>query len=93
MSDWQSYKRIPIRIGHQCIALLHLFVNSGHLEDIWAWEREQDAEHAEGIDVYEQAAKQFGKQLEGHDCPAFWMAMKAEAERHISKWQADCAAK
>lgn len=91
MTDWRSYKRYPIRIGHQTIALLHLFHNHGHLEDIWAWEKEDEAEYlANNGDTHAQAAAQFRKQLEGHDCVAFWMALKVEAEKVIAEHKKVC---
>lgn len=88
VSDWKSYKRYPIRMSNQTIALLHLFTNTGHMSDIWAWEKEDEAEYeANNGDLYAQAAAQFRKQLEGQDCVAFWMALKAEAEKVIAEWE------
>ena len=91
MSDWKSYKRYPIRIGTQTIILLHIFRNEGHISDIWAWELEDEAKYKEVKgNLYEMAASQFTKQLEGHDCIAFWQALRAEAERHITEWEKMC---
>ena len=86
LNRWRVYDRMPFQIGHHVCVMLTLFKRDDHLmPDLWLHDH-VDIQHSEWKE-YERAAEQFHKQLEGHDCVAFWQALKAEAEKVIEEWE------
>lgn len=89
LSKWRCYDRMPFQISpNACIQIVLWKRNTGGLEDLWLHDHyDMERNHRE---IYRRAAEQFGKQLEGHDCIAFWQALQAECERHVEDWKAAC---
>lgn len=87
--DYRFYERMPIQLSTRTVIQIQLYVGKGHMADIWYADM-PDVERAHHT-LYENAAKQFGLQLEGHDCIAFWQAIQKEADRRVQKWKEACA--
>lgn len=78
-----EYERHPIRIHNSAVMLVRIFTGFDHLDDSWTWDLEKDPNA-----MYTQAAAQFIAQLEGHDCPAFHMALIAACQKQLDEWRA-----
>lgn len=82
---WRHYERTPIRTSHHTVILIQLFQMKDHWDDMWMHDR-CDVQRAD-YDVYQKAAEQFKLQLEGHDCIAFWQAIREVANKEIEIWE------
>lgn len=86
LSKWRCYDRMPFQISaHACIQIVLWKRNVGGLEDIWLHDH-NDLQRA-SWEMYQRAADQFHKQLEGQDCIAFWQALRDEANKVIEAWE------
>lgn len=85
LTRWRVYDRMPFQIGHHACVQVVLWKRHDYLEDIWL--SDHNDQHRSHWEMYQRAAEQFHKQLEGHDCVAFWQALKAEAEKVIEAWE------
>ena len=73
--EWRKmreYRRTPIQIHNSAVILVRIFTGYDHFTDLWTDDIEHPVDHH---DIYDGAAEQFVKQLEGHDCIAFHQAL------------------
>ena len=84
---FKKYDRKFIQLNKDIVILIHIFEkNSAHTwEDIWL----QDSIEIYKKDtlLYEEAAKQFIKQLKGHYCISFLEALRNECDKHVQKYK------
>ena len=85
---WQLYEREPIKLGKNTVMLIQIYEKYDNLADL-CWHDgclTQDLELRK--DEFRQAAQQFMLQLEGHQCPAFLMALRDECDAALAaeKW-------
>ncbi len=86
LTEWRAYEAMPIQIHSQaCIVVTVFKKDSHHFHDLWLHDH-PDISRAHW-EMYQRAAEQFRQQLQGHDCIAFWQALKAEAEKGIEAWK------
>lgn len=86
LSKWRAYEQMPIQIHSGAVMQIVMFKKvCGHLSDIWLHDH-SDLQRSHW-NLYQRAAEQFHKQLEGHDCVAFWQALKGEADKVIEEWE------
>lgn len=84
--EWRMYDRMPIQIHSGAVILIQLFKGGLELQDMWATDM-VDLQRHHHEQIYRNAAAQFHQQLEGHDCVAFWQALRDEADKVIKGWE------
>lgn len=91
LKDWQFYDRMPFQISDRSVVILRLFDRIEHfVPDIWLDDHVDVMRQKYGDKdcrggIYDRAADQFQKQLEGHDCVAFWEALRNKADQIIKE--------
>ena len=91
MSDFKDYERKLIQTSRNTAVLLHLFHKDPdhEFEDIFL-EDICDKVIAVDYEVYEEAADQFIKQLEGYWCVAFCRALRDKCDALIKEHKEKC---
>ena len=87
---FKKYDRKFIQLSRDIGMLIHLFEkDSDHTwEDVWL--QDFTGVYERDMLLYEEAAKQFIEQLEGHYCIAFLEALRNECDKHIYKYMGRC---
>ena len=82
---FKNYDRRFIQLSRDICMLVHLFEKASEhsWEDIWLHDFNNVAEH--DFYLYQEAAKQFIDQLEGHWCRAFLQALRDECDKRIAE--------
>jgi hypothetical protein len=78
-NEKKPIKRMPIILGKNTVALLHIFEKYDDLEDMWMSEFGQYVE--ENFEEHEEAAKQFIAQLKDNWCVLFMVHLIKEGFR------------
>lgn len=89
LDSFTEYARTPIQIHSSACILIRLFTGFERFEDCWTVDIGNPADHR---DVYDYAAEQFIKQLEGHDCIAFHQALIRACQKRVDEWKERCNA-
>lgn len=87
---FKKYDRKFIQLSRDVGMLIHLFEkDSDHTwEDVWL--QDFTGVYERDMLLYEEAAQQFIKQLEGHYCTAFLEALRNECDKHIQEHREKC---
>jgi len=87
LNEWRLYERMPFQISANTVVMIQLFKhNSSFIDSMWIDDM-VDSQRRCHETLYKLAAEQFHKQLEGHDCIAFWQALRDEATKVIQEWE------
>ncbi len=87
---FKTYDRKFIQLNRDIAILIHIFKKdkSHSWEDIWL--HDLTGVYEKDILMFEEAAKQFIDQLEGHWCIAFLEALRNECNKHIQEHIEKC---
>jgi hypothetical protein len=89
LESFTEYRRHPIEIGEGTVIVVRLFTGFSRLDDLWM--TDVPNHYQTHYEVYDEAAEQFIKQLEGHDCIAFHQALIRACQKRVDEWAARCA--
>lgn len=87
---FRKYDRKFIQLDRNICMLIHLFEKDDDhsWEDVWL--QDFTGVYERDMLLYEEAAKQFIKQLEGHYCIAFLEALRNECDKHVQEHRERC---
>lgn len=89
LDSFTEYHRTPIQIHNSACILVRLFTGFDRLEDLWTMDIGNPIDPTA---IYDQAAEQFIKQLEGRDCIAFHQALIRACQKRVDEWKEQCNA-
>jgi hypothetical protein len=88
VDDYKHYRRFPIILGKNDIAVIHVFSRYDNLEDA-CWMSDNDEYFRSRYDTFKESAEQFIDQLEGAYCEAFIIALRDRCNEILKREKDD----